>query len=104
MPDPSLRAIAPGLLAIMLAACQGGWVTLDGRRAEPDALRAAEAACRVEERLAELEAAEAERARALRQASGNAATMLARDDFDRRAREIRAALERCMREQGLRPG
>lgn len=98
------RAVAPGLLAVMLAACQSGWVTLDGQRAASDARRAAESACDVAERLAELEAAEAERARRLREANSNAATMIAREDFDRRAREIRDALERCMRDRGFRPG
>ena len=52
---------------------------------------------------AEIDAAEAERARRLQASSGNAASMLAREDIDRRLREIRAALENCMREQGFRP-
>lgn len=101
---PALRPAAAGLAVLLLAACQRGWVTLDGRRAEADALRVAETACRVDQRRAALDAAEAERARRLRESSDNAATMRAREDFDVRAREIRAALESCMRDQGFRPG
>ena len=101
---PALRPLATGLFALLITACQAGWVTLDGRRAEADALRVAGSACRLEQRLAELEAAEVERARRLREATSNAGTMLAREAFDTRTREIRAALEDCMRNQGFRPG
>lgn len=101
---PRLRTLVSGLVALLLAACQSGWVTLEGRRAEADALRAAESACRVDQRLAALDAAEADRARRLRESTGNAETMVARADFDARASEIRAALDSCMRDQGFRPG
>ena len=99
------RVILSGLITmVLLTACSGQWTRLDGSSADQTSLEQAKQACRVDERLAQLEQIDDRRAEQLAQAKDNAGKMLARENYDLEAQQINAELEACMRGQGLKRG
>jgi hypothetical protein len=88
--------------AIMLGACQPGWVRLDGSRADADELQRAREACQIDARLAELEKARAANAVEANKTDSNEARMLQLDSFETESYRVYQQIEACMREQGLR--
>ena len=88
--------------AILIGGCQSKWVALEGTPIVESEFQQARTVCRVDEKLARLDQAEAERNEGLRQVSSNEANMLVKDNFDLQKRAILTEIETCMRQQGYR--
>ena len=97
---------APGLLLIFTilatGGCQTTWVNLDNSSVEDDALRKAEKACNVAEKLDSLEQAEERKNLRLKKSKSNESTMLVKDEFALEVQSINAEIDACMRQQGLK--
>jgi hypothetical protein len=93
------------LLILVLAAtggCQTSWVNLDNSSAEDDALRKAEMACKVAEKLDSLDQAKERKNLRLAKSKSNESAMLVKDEFALEVRAINAEIDACMRQQGLK--
>lgn len=97
---------SPGLLLILVLAtiggCQTTWVNLDNARAEDDALREAEVACKVAEKLDSLDQAKARKDLRLKKSRTNESTMLVKEEFALEVQSINAEIDACMRQQGFK--
>ena len=91
------------LCAGALGACQPGWIRLDGAAASASELQRANLACDVDNRLAQLEAADSDSATRDGAINDNEARMLRLEDRDNARRRVAREIEDCMRRQGLRP-
>ena len=102
-----MRIIAPTLtlpLLIALGACQPRWAGIDGNRIADSDLETARQACRIDEKLALLEAARAANGIEAAKASSNENRMLQLDDFEQRSYAVYREIDECMRDQGfIRP-
>ena len=97
--------IFPGLVALcLLSGCSTQWTRLDGSAASEADLQQAMIACQVDEKMAQLEQAEADRSADFAKAKSNADKMLARESFDQASRRINAEIEECMLDKGLKRG
>jgi hypothetical protein len=98
--------ISPGLLLILALAATGGcqttWVNLDNSGVEDDALRKAEMACKVAEKLDSLDQAEERKNLRLAKSKTNESKMLVKDEFALETKAIHAEIDACMRQQGLK--
>ena len=97
---------SPGLLLIpVLAAiggCQTTWVNLDNSSIDDDALRKAEMACKVAEKLDSLNQAKERKNRRLAKSKSNESTKLVKDEFAVEVQSIQAEIDSCMQQQGLK--
>jgi len=97
---------SPGLLLILVLAATGGcqttWVNLDNSSAEDNELREAEMVCKVAEKLDSLNQAKARKNKRLAKSKTNESTMLAKDEFALEVQAIKAEIDACMRQQGLK--
>ena len=95
----------PGLIALcLLSACSTQWTRLDGSATSEVELQQAMNVCQVNEKMAQLEQAEADRSADFAQAKSNADKMLARENFDQASKRINAEIEDCMLDRGLKRG
>ena len=90
------------LAAIAISGCGSKWVQLDNNPVIEAEFQQARIACRVDEKLAQLEQMEAQRNNRLLRARTNEAKMLARDDYGIEVRAVYAEVEACMEQQGYR--
>ena len=90
------------MVAVALTGCQPGWVRIDGNSSDADALEAARQACRVDERLAELEQARTANSAEAARAGSNDNRMQQLDDFEQQAFVVNQAIDACMQQQGFR--
>ena len=82
-----------------LAACQPGWVRLDGSQPGGDELARARANCKVDEKLAALESFGASVDGA---ANSNEARMLRIESYDVERARVYREIDACMQQEGLR--
>jgi hypothetical protein len=87
------------LTIVSLAACQSGWVRLDGSQPGSDELARARASCEVEEKLAALESF---RTSTDAEANSNAARMLRIESYDVESARVYREIDACMQSTGLR--
>ena len=96
----------PGLLLILVLAATGGcqttWVNLDNSSIDNDALRKAEMACKVAEKLDSLDQAKERKNKRLAKSKSNESTMLVKDEFALEVQSIQAEIDACMQQQGLK--
>ena len=90
------------IVVVALAGCQPGWVRIDGNSGDADALEAARQACRVDERLAELERARTANSAEAARAGSNDNRMQQLDDFEQQAFVVNQEIDACMQQQGYR--
>ena len=97
---------SPGLLLILVLAATGGcqttWVNLDNSSIDDDALRKAEMACKVAEKLDSLDQAKERKNKRLAKSKSNESTMLVKDEFALEVQSIQAEIDACMQQQGLK--
>jgi len=104
----TLRAgkTSPALLLILVLAaiggCQTTWVNLDNSSIDDDALRKAEMACKVAEKLDSLDQAKERKNKRLVKSKSNESTMLVKDEFALEVQSIEAEIDACMQQQGLK--
>lgn len=85
-----------------LAACQPGWVRLDGSEPGNDQLTSARTACEIDEKLAALEAFRAANNSAPAGANSNQARMLRIENYDLESARVYREIDACMQREGLR--
>ena len=90
------------IAAIAISGCGSKWVRLDNSPVVEAEFQQARNACRVDEKLAQLEQIEAQRTESLVRAKTNEAKMLARDDYEIESRAVYAEIDACMEQQGYR--
>ena len=97
--------VATCLAAIVLAGCQKTrWLALEGADRTHADLQRARIACDLDAQSDRLEQAGEQSASSMRQAHGNEAKMLLRDNIQMTGRAINAEIEACMRQQGFEAG
>jgi len=90
------------IAVIAISGCESKWVRLDNSPVVEDEFQEARNACRVDEKLAQLEQINAQRTDRLLDAKTNEAKMLARDDYAMESSAVYAEIDACMKQQGYR--
>ena len=93
-----------GLTLALLAGCgqKLAWARLDGSKADPEQLQIAQAACRIETKLAGIERARENRNEKLVKSSSNQAQMLIKDEYEEIRRQVYREIDTCMNKQGYK--